>query len=117
MRWGCDGTDVSGAIGTAIGTGAVNTAAILSAGCTSGSDAADVASNVGSGWHLPSRDELTEMYTQLHQNGLGGFADGLYWSSSQDGASRAWLQRFFNGDRGTVSKSNNSFRVRAVRAF
>jgi hypothetical protein len=57
-------------------------------------------------WFLPSRDELELMCDNLRGKGLGNFSDD-YWSSSENGASYASY---------SYSK-NNTFRVRAVRAF
>ena len=60
------------------------------------------------------------MYTQLHQNGLGGFANAWYWSSSQHDVNYwdAWLQSFRIGVQvDGVKNSLNGSRVRAVRAF
>ena len=115
-EWGCAGVDVTGATGTAIGTGALNTQAILDENCTDTPDAAMAAAAVGPGWFLPSEDELGAMYTELKVNGLGGFGDYFYWSSSQDSAGGARRQGFDVGFPGNGSKSN-SHGVRAVRAF
>jgi len=114
--WGCDGT-VTGATGTAIGTGAANTAAILTAACTSGNDAADLASSYAGGgctdWFLPSIDELYELY--LQRAVVGGFSNS-YWSSTENDATSARIQSFFNGTQGFGAKGG-SFGSRAVRAF
>ena len=113
--WGCNGVDVTGATGTAIGTGASNTAAILSAPCPgSNPAAATAAASLGSGWFLPSQDELNELY--LQRAVVGGFAVADYWSSSQSSANSARFQNFFNGNQVDFSK-NVTVRVRAVRAF
>ena len=115
-QWGCfSPVDVTGATGTAIGTGALNTQAILDENCTDTPDAAMAAANVGPGWFLPSVDELNEMYTELHLNGLGGFADGFYWSSSQSSAD-ARYRDFFSGGQFVHGKIF-ALRVRAVRTF
>ena len=116
-QWGCfSPVDVTGATGTAIGTGALNTQAILDENCTNTPDAAMAAANVGPGWFLPSVDELNEMYTELHLNGLGGIAGGSYWSSSQSSADDARNHDFFDGVQRVFDK-NFTLRVRAVRAF
>jgi len=116
-QWGCfSPVDVIGATGTAIGTGALNTQAILDENCTDTPDAAMAAANVGPGWFLPSVDELNAMYTELHLNGLGGIAGGSYWSSSQSSADDARNHDFFDGVQRVFDK-NYTLRVRAVRAF
>ena len=116
-QWGCfSPVDVTGATGTAIGTGALNTQAILDENCTDTPDAAMAAANVGPGWFLPSVDELNAMYTELHLNGLGGIAGGSYWSSSQSSADDARNHDFFDGVQRVFDK-NFTLRVRAVRAF
>ena len=122
-EWGCDGTVISGADGMAIGTGAQNTIDI-EAGCTTSGTAADICANLTLGgysdWFLPSKDELNEMYINLLQQGLGGFASNYYWSSTEFDLSSAWGQGFPNSHQGSVNKNGSSdfdFDVRAVRAF
>jgi hypothetical protein len=46
--------------------------------------------------------------------GPNGFANYLYWSSTEEGSSNAWFQRFGNGIQGYGSKGFNYY-VRAVR--
>jgi len=116
--WGCAGTFLIGAAGTAIGTGAQNTADIL-AGCTDGSAAAATVAgafslNGYSDWFLPSKDELNALYAKKAV--VGGFASLNYWSSSQSDGATAWSQTFAFGAL-YVGDKMNSFRVRAVRAF
>jgi len=69
-----------------------------------------------SDWFLPSKDELNLMYTNLKVQGVGGFANVSFWSSSELDAGLAWLQNFFSGNQFSSLKSNAN-RVRAVRAF
>ena len=52
----------------------------------------------------------------LYNNGVGGFADNNYWSSSENNANNAWNQNFNNGNQNNNNKNNNK-RVRAVRGF
>ena len=67
-------------------------------------------------WRLPTKYELYEMYLNLHQQGLGGFANSHYWSSSESINADAWGQNFLYGYQNDYDK--NSFHyVRAVRAF
>ena len=73
------------------------------------------ASAYGSGWHLPTKDELNRLYQQ--KDVVGGFASFIYWSSTPENASNdAWCQDFRDGDDGALHKSLG-FGVRAVRAF
>ena len=123
--WGCNGTIISGADGTAIGTGAQNTIDI-EAGCTTPGTAADICANLTLGgysdWFLPSKDELNEMYLNIGQgnalglNNIGGFSPNLYWSSTEYNYDIAWIQNFNNGYQNAINKDFNYY-VRSVRAF
>ncbi|MFA5961035.1 MAG: hypothetical protein WC785_11040 [Tatlockia sp.] len=121
-RWGCIGTPITGADGTAVGTGAQNTVDIL-AGCNEPDRAAQIAHNYSlngyTDWFLPSKDELHLLFNQ--QSVVGGFdnahywsgTDG-YWSSSEVGASGVWIQTFkYEGQ--FIFDKNDVFRVRAIR--
>jgi hypothetical protein len=73
------------------------------------------------GWRLPTKTELNLMYFYLKKNGLGGFSDGYYWSSSESDSTNAWGQRFsdgyqYNGLNYFYTKTD-TYSVRAVRAF
>lgn len=74
----------------------------------------------GNGWFLPSRTQLTLLWTNRYaidsDDANGGFAFGTYWSSTEDDAINAWFQNFFNGDQNNDIKGLN-LRVRCVRAF
>jgi hypothetical protein len=119
-EWGCYEDNVTGAVGTDIGTGAQNTDAIVSFGCDDGSPAALAATgyelNGYSDWFLPSKDELNELY-QNHAV-VGGFVIDIYWSSSyQVDSSYPWAQYFDVEGILLYDSKNTPFRVRAVRAF
>ena len=125
----CSTRDISGAVGTGIGSGFANTAAIM-AGCPdpSGNDSAPAARAASTyaptvngvvvrGWFMPSRDELT----LLDVSSVGGLTPNvIYWSSSQGIAFGAWGQ--FVGNGGGFrwqfgGDKRNADQVRAVRAF
>lgn len=99
----------------AIGAGYSNTQKMLR-GCTFGAANAAAAYNGGgkSDWHLPSKDELAQLY--IRKTTVGGFVDNLYWSSSEDTESFAWLQSFNDGNQGNYAKSYTAY-VRPLRAF
>jgi len=115
--WGCSGATISGADGTAIGTGYQNTIDIMN-GCSTAGIAArlcgDLVLNGYSDWYLPNKDELSKLY--LNQTGIGGFVAASYWSSSEFNFERAWSLDFLNGDQNSYFKHLIG-RVRAVRAF
>jgi len=104
--------------GTAVGTGYRNTQAMVSQSSTA-SRAGTISSayrgpNNLNDWHLPSQDELNELYSK--RNTVGGFANDTYWSSSETYATTAWRQNFANGGQTDGSKTGVQ-RVRPVRAF
>ena len=132
-EWGCYGTAISGADGTAIGTGAQNTVDIEE-GCTTPGTAADICANLTLGgyndWFLPSKDELNLMWTNLADsdgdgvnngvtdpNNIGGFAIFTYWSSTEIDNLSAWNQGFNHGYQYGFLYKVNYTNVRAVRAF
>ncbi|MDR1786868.1 MAG: DUF1566 domain-containing protein [Treponema sp.] len=105
---------------TAIGTGAANTAALTVLDHGHEHPAARACKEYSYGgyddWFLPSKDELNLMYTNLKRQGLGGFSDSWYWSSSELYSYSAWPQYFAAGSQHGSSKGNEHS-VRAVRMF
>jgi len=118
-EWGCQGTTISGADGTAIGTGNQNTIDIM-AGCATAGIAARLCGDLVQGgyddWYLPSRDELNQLF--INRAAIrGGFDAGLnYWSSSEQGSTQAWAQNLNSGTQPAVAKST-LYSVRAIRSF
>jgi len=117
-RWGDFGLTITGADGTAIGTGNQNTIDIM-AGCATAGIAARLCGDLVQGgysdWYLPSKDELSKLY-EMKVLGYGNFANNFYWSSTEFDDSSAWLQNFTNGHQFNFLKYY-TFRVRAIRAF
>ena len=99
----------------AIGAGYANTQKMLR-GCTYGAANAAAAYNGGgkSDWHLPSKDELNQLY--LQKAIVQGFVENFYWSSTEYGSNRAWNQYFYSGPQYDDYKSDTYY-VRPVRAF
>jgi hypothetical protein len=130
-------TAVSGADGTAIGSGYQNSRDIdAQTGNVAASSAAVLAREYGGGsksdWFLPSKDELNELCKYAKNTGqaaggatrcsgganaaVRGFSTGGYWSSSETDDSDAWFQGFFYGGQYNDSKHYTAS-VRPVRAF
>jgi hypothetical protein len=118
IQWYNGGYVVTGATGTAIGTGQANTTAIVTIQ-GAGSYAAQLCNDLTVGgyndWFLPSKDELDKLY--INKVAVGGFADTFYWSSSESNAYDAWYQYFANGFQDANYSKATPTRVRAVRAF
>jgi hypothetical protein len=116
-EWGCWGTPISGADGTAIGTGNQNTIDIV-AGCSEAGRAArlcnDLVIGIYDDWYLPSKDELNKLY--LNKVAIGGFLNNYYWSSSETESISVWYQCFIDGSQRTLNKYELRC-VRAIRAF
>ncbi len=127
--WGCQGVTISGADGTAIGTGVQNTLDIL-VGCDIEGTAADLCNslthNSYDDWFLPSIDALAEIYKNIDlitttalSNGGTAFASlEDYWSSSENTSDNlfAYGYAFYAGVSTDEGKSNIN-RVRAIREF
>ena len=72
---------------------------------------------LGSGWRLPNKQELLEIYEKLYEKGQGNFKAAAYWSSTEsDGGGGAWSFYFDDGFASNSFKSYAPY-VRAVRAF
>jgi len=114
---GCYGTSISGADGTAIGTGKQNTIDIETS-CTTPETAADICANLVmngyNDWFLPSKFELVELY--VNRAIIGGFSTDKYWSSSEQSAFNAWSKSFSTGIWYGDNKNSSRF-VRAIRGF
>ena len=70
---------------------------------------------LGSGWRLPTLDELKAMYKELHRKGKGNFRAGPYWSGTDHWMHAfVWYCDFGNGE---VEVDANYYKnsVRAVR--
>ena len=77
-------------------------------------DAKKACADLGDGWRLPTKDELNLLYENKEK--IGGFANSLYWSSTEFGNLDAWLQVFNDGYQDGYAKGYANY-VRAVRAF
>ena len=123
--WGCNGTNLTGADGQAIGTGYQNTLDIVSE-CSETPIAASEALTYESGgyddWYLPSIDEMYLMYKNIgphsdYVNHTNIVSCCYYWSSSDNSAGGAWGVTHHNqGDVSEIGKFNQQ-RVRPVRSF
>ena len=126
--WSSDTTNLKTALSgwairalRAVGSGQANTTAMMT---SSGSYVADTSGAAfysdsltcggESDWFLGSLDEMKLMYDNLQ--GVGGFASGGYWSSSEVDALYAWRQNFNDGYQMSDDKTFTAY-VRPVRAF
>ena len=121
--WSSGNTPVTAArswAGRAVGAGQANTVAIKAVftADTSSNNAAYFATSCSAGaksdWFLGSLGEMKLMYDNLQ--GVGGFVEDNYWSSTDYDTVCAWYQNFNNGSQG-VNDKTNSYYVRPVRAF
>lgn len=117
--WGCPGSFITGANGSDLGTGELNSIEILN-DCPQNGNAAHICDTyVSDGyndWYLPSIDELLAIYQNNSQ--LPGFnLISQYWSSTQIDAQLAYtLYCNFGGAIGGNVKSD-FYSVKAIRQF
>jgi hypothetical protein len=100
--------------------GAANTTSIIQAQGSNGTYAAKLCRDFRGGgytdWYLPSKDQLNRLY--LQKTLVGGFADEIYWSSTEVSAGEAWVQYFLNGLQHLDNTSDGAtVGTRAIRAF
>lgn len=117
IKWYNNAYIVTGARGTAIGTGKKNTSKIVSVQGTGNYAAklcADLVLNGFSDWYLPSKQELNQLYK--HRAKVPGLAATNYWSSTESDANNAWDQEFGGGFKFADDKSF-TIHVRAIRSF
>ena len=115
VAW-CSNTSSSlGVTAQGIGSGMSNTTTADST-CTSGAIqvAADYTNNSKTDWHLPSKDELAQLYAERTR--FAGFSYDYYWSSSEYSAGAARTQNFLYGYLDWSGKTS-ALKVRPVRAF
>lgn len=105
------------ATGTAIGTGESNTETIVTvqgAGTYAAQNCDNLNLNGKSDWFLPSKDELSQMYSQ--RSIIGGFNNSTFWSSSEVDNGNAWVIDFGTGIVSADAKSN-LYIDRCIRKF
>jgi hypothetical protein len=76
-------------------------------------------------WFMPSRDELSYMYGNLHLKELGNFKNAQYWTSSVHQDSPWWKTQYINFANGQPAQYASDFEtgntdvayVRAARRF
>jgi len=125
IYWHISNDGLTGASGTALGTGNANTNAIVTLYGAESNAARlcyDLSLNTYTDWYLPSIDELNKLY--LNKVAIGGFSACEYghWSSTEDiceycEGDLAWDQDFNTGDQYTSYKDYPDLCVRCVRGF
>jgi hypothetical protein len=126
IRWYGGSNTNTRARGDGVGVGLKNTAIIIAnQGAVDGNAFAATVCNEYSvtvdgvkygDWYLPSKHELNLLYIQKVAGTVGGFANNLYWSSTEGGYGNAWYQFFGDGLQANGSE-DNAYYVRAIRAF
>jgi hypothetical protein len=126
IRWYGGSNTNTRARGDGVGVGLKNTAIIIAnQGAVDGNAFAATVCNEYSvtvdgvkygDWYLPSKHELNLLFIQKVAGTVGGFANNLYWSSTEGGYGNAWYQFFGDGLQANGGK-NYTFYVRAIRAF
>jgi hypothetical protein len=118
--WRADDDLITGAIATALGSGAENTSKIVDTygfnplGTKYAAVYCLYLEDSGyADWFLPSKDDLHKLY--LNRIAIGQFGPTFYWSSTEV-SNTAWIQNFTTGAQSTYAKSG-VFQVRPIRYF
>jgi hypothetical protein len=105
-----------------VGLGYRNSIAIVNQGNGATTAAGTARAYTGgslSDWYLPNTTELNLLYDWKTTYGAGseGFFGGRYWASSEKDNVYAYWQHFGSGAIGDYVKNDNTYKVRAIRAF
>ena len=120
IAWSTDTNIRFGATSDAIGTGRANTDSISAHENTTAGYAAGLCTKLTLGgyndWYLPSKNELMQLY--INRQAIGGFSQGLYWSSTEaTDVHSAWVIYFVISTVPSTSAKEQHNSVRAVRSF
>lgn len=77
-------------------------------------DAKKSCNDLGVGWRLPNKEELSFLYQKKDE--IGGFSKNNYWSNTDNNASGAWSQNFSNGFQNLIYNIYK-YQVRAIRTL
>jgi len=76
-----------------------------------------ITEKLGAGWTMPNKDQLNQMYVNLHKAGLGNFKPETYRTGQESGYPMyPWAQNFANGKQEGNGRFNLT-RIRAIKAF
>ena len=116
--WGCNGVDIPGANGAAIGTGAENTAAIV-AGCAEAGIGARVVMDYNlngyQDWYLPSFFELKQF--KYHAAIISDVNGGTHMTSTNRTSTVIDTLNMFDFSTGGSGPKSGTYKVRGVRSF
>ncbi len=104
------------------GSGYMTIPADANIGSVSWYDGVDYCNSLGSGWRLPTKDELNDiLWVNSNTGSLVGFEWDCYWSSTDYDADNAWYQDFPDGDQwGSPEDGGDkttSAGIRCVRSY
>ena len=68
-------------------------------------------------WYLPSLDETQKMRTELYDQGVGGFDDATYWTSTEVSATQGYAVNMANGAEDWEYKYSTENSIRPCRSF
>jgi len=117
IKWDNGSNITIGGTQGSIGKGNANTNAIVASQGNASYAAKlcfDLVSGGFSDWYLPSAMELDKLY--INRSAIGGFANGIYWSSFEYTYEAAYAQNFSTGTQSQTGKVY-TWHVRAIRSF
>ena len=128
LEWGCHGVQVEGVTSFGIGDGDVNSKDLGDNACASvsrwgGRTISDAVRDYDAkgfkDWYIPSRGDMSRMYSELTSKGVGNFARNLYWVSSVLSSENNRFTWMVSGGNARLWIGERSLRkpVRPIRSF